>query len=79
MTMKSKTARVFRNGRSLAVRIPKAWIVGTEEVTMRKEGDVIMIRPKRKTLGELADEFGREPLDLERLRQSVTPPKSFQR
>ena len=43
-------ARLFTNGRSQAVRIPKAYqFEGVSEVLIRKEGDALIIVPARKT------------------------------
>lgn len=43
-------ARLFTNGRSQAVRIPKAFqFQGVSEVVIRKEGDALIMVPARKT------------------------------
>ena len=44
------TAKLFKNGRSQAVRLPKEFRfeAGTEEVLIRKFGDVIMLVPRNK-------------------------------
>lgn len=58
-----KTASLFRNGRNQAVRIPVEFELPGTEVTIRKEGDALVIAPKRstkRTLGELFDSW--EPL-----------------
>ena len=47
-------AKLFINGRSQAVRIPKAYqFQGVSEVLIRKEGDTLIIVPARKTWGVL--------------------------
>lgn len=40
------TAKVFENGRSQAVRLPKECRFQTDEVTVNKIGDVVMLMPK---------------------------------
>ncbi|MFP4069008.1 MAG: antitoxin [Opitutales bacterium] len=45
-------AKLFKTGRSVAVRIPKAWVSGVEEVYLENNGDQITIHPKRPTLAE---------------------------
>ncbi len=40
-----KTAKVFRNGRSQAVRIPKEFRFDGPEVTIRKEGQSVILEP----------------------------------
>ena len=48
-----ETARVFVNGRSQAVRIPKEYRFDTDEVFINKIGNVLILVPKE----ELAAEF----------------------
>ena len=51
------TAKLFVNGRSQAVRIPKAYrFEGVDEVIIRKEGDALVLTPARKTWKSYADE-----------------------
>ena len=40
--------RLFRNGRSQAVRIPRDFELPGQEALMRKEGDKLVIEPVRK-------------------------------
>jgi antitoxin VapB len=40
------TAKVFKTGRSQAVRLPKAYRFDTEEVTLEKVGNAVILRPK---------------------------------
>jgi len=48
---KERRARVFRNGRSRAVRIPKEFEFEGDEVTIRKEADgSIRLVPDRKQM-----------------------------
>ena len=50
-------AKLFANGRSQAVRIPKAYrFEGVDQVMIRKEGDALIILPVRKTWASYADE-----------------------
>ena len=50
-------AKLFTNGRSQAVRIPKAReLAGVEEVVVRKEGDALIRLPVRKSRQSYADE-----------------------
>ena len=39
-------AKVFQNGRSQAIRIPKEFRVDTDEVSIDKIGDTLIIKPK---------------------------------
>ncbi|HEX3068385.1 MAG TPA: AbrB/MazE/SpoVT family DNA-binding domain-containing protein [Thermoanaerobaculia bacterium] len=40
-----KTAKLFRNGRSQAVRLPKEFRFEGEEVSIRHEGDAVVLEP----------------------------------
>jgi len=55
--MDTTKAKLFINGRSQAVRIPKAYqFEGVDEVIIRKEGDALVIVPARKTWRSFAKE-----------------------
>ena len=43
-----ETTRVFTNGRSQAVRIPKAYRFEENEVYINKIGDTVILAPKKK-------------------------------
>lgn len=40
------TAKIFENGRSQAVRLPKECRFSGEEVAVNKIGDIVMLMPK---------------------------------
>ena len=40
------TAKVFENGRSQAVRLPKEYRFDMDEVAISKIGDIVMLMPK---------------------------------
>ena len=42
---RGKTARVFMNGRSQAVRLPKEFRFDTDRVAIRREGDSVILSP----------------------------------
>ena len=59
------TAKLFANGRSQAVRIPKAFqFEGVDEVILRKEGDALILLPARKSWESFADEAERADDDF---------------
>ncbi|WP_290650710.1 AbrB/MazE/SpoVT family DNA-binding domain-containing protein [Aquisalimonas sp.] len=39
--------RIFRNGRNQAIRIPREFALDAREVTIRREGDRLIIEPVR--------------------------------
>lgn len=47
-----KKAKVFKNGRSQAIRLPKEFRVKTDEVFIRKRGDEIIISTKEPSWEE---------------------------
>ncbi len=47
--MGETTAKIFRNGRNQAVRIPVELSFDTEAVTIEKRGEALILRPKRET------------------------------
>jgi antitoxin VapB len=73
-----KRARLFRNGRSQAVRIPKSFELPGEEVVVSRDGDRLILEPVARrsleevlaTLPDLGDDIGPiedqppEPVDL---------------
>ena len=42
------TAKLFENGRSQAVRLPKQYRFHAEEVNVNKVGDIVMLIPRDK-------------------------------
>lgn len=45
--MPAFTAKIFRNGRNQAVRIPAALRFDTDTVTIEKHGDGLLLRPRQ--------------------------------
>lgn len=57
-------ARLFRNGRNQAIRIPREFEFAEDEVLIRKEGNTLVIVPVQKS-SLLATLAGMEPLDVD--------------
>lgn len=53
--MGAQIAKIFMNGRSQAVRLPKEFRFDTDEVYITKQGDNIIISPKKPTWDEFFD------------------------
>jgi len=70
----TQLAKVFKNGRSQAIRIPKEFRVNTKEVYMEKIGETLVIRPKPQNRWDsfflMLDEFDTSDFLIER----VQPP-----
>ena len=50
-----KTAKLFKNGQSQAVRLPKEFRMTGSEVYIKKQGDAIVLLPKGKSWAPLFD------------------------
>lgn len=51
-SMKRETAKVFKTGRSQAVRIPKRFRFSTDEVFIESEGDKVILTPRPRSWKE---------------------------
>ena len=69
-----KRAKLFRNGGSYAVRIPKSWVPESGEVLIQREGKRIILTEAGEDLRELVHRFAEDGLiDFKRPSQPVTP------
>lgn len=50
-----KVAKIFENGRSQAVRLPKEYRFNVNEVNVNKVGDIIMLIPKKSKWNSLIE------------------------
>ena len=57
------TAKLFQNGRSQAVRLPREFRFKGTEVKIRREGDSVILEPLEQTAwpGGFWDTFGPDP------------------
>jgi antitoxin VapB len=71
----SAIAKLFRNGRSQAVRLPREFRFDGDQVRVRRVGSGIILEPILSTAGWFAelDRFGSEPFMAEGRNQPVTP------
>jgi len=70
-----KVTKVFKNGNSQAVRIPKEFHISEDELAIKRVGNTILLFPKndpwrifKSSLGEFSDDFladGRNQPDLQ--------------
>ncbi len=74
--MAALTARVFRNGRNQAIRIPVELSFDTDTVTLEKRGDALIVRPKHRAGWDrfFSDESLVLPQDFE-LGEDPPPPE----
>ena len=66
-----RIARLFKNGKNQAVRLPKEFEMKASEVIIRKQGDSLILTPKPQTWQDyfasaqrLADDFPEDISDL---------------
>ena len=52
-----KTAKIFRNGNSRAVRIPKEFCVGSDELLIHKIGNALILLPAADPLALFKESF----------------------
>ena len=50
-----KVAKIFENGRSQAVRLPKEYRFNVNEVNVNRVGDIIMLIPKKSKWNSLIE------------------------
>jgi len=43
-----RTTKVFKSGNSQAIRIPKEYQINTKEVYIEKNGEMLIIKPKKE-------------------------------
>ena len=59
-----KTAKLFKNGESQAVRLPKEFRFEGEEVFIERAGDAVVLFPKAKSWDVLLQSLDRFPADF---------------
>lgn len=78
-----ETAKIFTTGRSQAVRLPKAFRFNTSEVTIERQGDSVILRPKLsrtewwQQLQSLSTQSAGDFPLVERERGNLSAPVSF--
>jgi antitoxin VapB len=73
-------AKVFKHGGSQAVRLPKEFRFEVEEVEARREGDAVILRPRKRggpDLWKRIDAIGSEEDHLEYSSQPVLQERDF--
>ena len=64
--MTTKTAKIFMNGRSQAVRLPKDFRFDCDEVFVYKQGEGVLLSPKKNSWDDFFDQpsaFGEDFLN----------------
>lgn len=71
ISSKRQTARVFRTGRSQAVRLPKEFRFDTDTVLIHREGSSVILEPSRDWPEGYVESFAGVPADFERPAQGA--------
>jgi antitoxin VapB len=74
-----QTARIFNNGNSQAVRLPKEFRFDEDEVVIKKVGDMVILLPKKykaETLLFMFEEIG--PMEIERQQPMEQQQRDFE-
>jgi len=71
----TRTARVFKSGNSQAVRLPKDFQFGTDEVEILRRGDDVVLRKKSRNLAAAFDLLTSLPADFMAEGRKDTPPQ----
>ena len=59
-----KIAKLFRNGESQAVRLPKEFRFAGDEVFIKRVGDAVVLLPKAKSWDTLIESLSKFPADF---------------
>ena len=77
---KAKTAKLFRNGRSQAVRLPREFRFEGDEVRIRQIGNGVLLEPRITDVGQWfaqLDRFKSVFMKRASRQQPVTPRREF--
>jgi len=71
----TKTAKIFMNGRSQAVRLPAEFRFSGREVFIERQGDAVIIKPKPLGWDDFFNRPSQVPEDFMADRQDPAPEK----
>lgn len=54
-----RTAKIFQNGQSQAIRLPKEFRFKDDQVYIKKSGNVVILIPKSNSWDSLIDSLGK--------------------
>lgn len=69
----SQTAKIFKNGRSQAVRLPAEYRFTTSEVFIEHQGDAVVLRPKPQDWDDFFARKSKVPSDFMSDRNDLPP------
>jgi antitoxin VapB len=68
-----QTAKIFKNGRSQAVRLPAEFRFSSHEVFIERQGDALILRPKPDGWDDFFSRPSRVPADFLSDRRDLPP------
>jgi antitoxin VapB len=74
-----KTAKLFTNGNSQAVRLPREFRFQGDEVRIRKQGDAVILEPVVTDVKAWLAEIQRHPLSMDFMAEGREQPPSPER
>lgn len=75
----STTAKLFRNGNSQAVRLPRQFRFQGDEVRIRREGDAVILEPLVTDVKEWLTDLRRHPLSKDFMAEGRAQPPAPER
>lgn len=78
-SVRMKTAKVFKSGNSQAVRIPKEFHLEGEEVEICRQGDALMLRPRKRSWSALFESLDKFTEDFMAEGRRQPPPQKRRR
>ena len=75
----AKTAKLFRNGNSQAVRLPQEFRFKGDEVLIRKEGDAVILEPIRTDVKNWLADILRDPMSKDFMAEGREQPPAPER
>ena len=75
----NKTAKLFRNGNSQAVRLPREFRFKGEEVRIRRDGEAVVLEPVITDVKEWLADLRRHPLSKDFMAEGRDQPPAPER
>ena len=68
------SAKVFKSGNSQAVRLPKEFRFGSEEVEIFRRGDEVVLRERSKGMARAFELIADLPIDVDAIEEAHSEP-----
>jgi antitoxin VapB len=71
----ARTAKIFKNGRSQAIRLPAEFQFSGREVFIERQGDTVILKPKPIGWDDFFSRQSKVPADFMVVREDLEPEK----